>query len=101
MTIMATRNFNDPRTRLKALCYDSRLKILGPSPVSTAGLDNLEATNKHGGNRGSGSPDRSRSAESRDVARGFKRAAVAMKLSVIMHTLLKTGELFERAATAA
>jgi transposase len=34
---------------------------------------------------------------------GFRRAAVAVarKLCVIMHTLLKTGELFDRAATAA
>ncbi|MBB4577654.1 hypothetical protein GGI59_006555 [Rhizobium lentis] len=39
-------NVNDPRTRLKALCYNSRLQIIRPPPVSTTGLDNLEAPNK-------------------------------------------------------
>jgi len=33
---------------------------------------------------------------------GFKRAAVAVarKLAVVMHTMLKTGELFDRTAGA-
>jgi hypothetical protein len=44
--VMTTRNINNPRTRLKALRYNPSLEFIGPSPISTTRLDNLEAANK-------------------------------------------------------
>jgi hypothetical protein len=43
---MATRDVNNPRTWLKALRYNPTLEFIGPSPISAAGLDNLEAPHK-------------------------------------------------------
>jgi hypothetical protein len=43
---MATRNVNNPRTRLKALSYNPSLEFIGPSPISSAGLNDLEASRK-------------------------------------------------------
>jgi hypothetical protein len=43
---MATGDINDPRTRLKALCYNPRLEIVGPSTVSSTRLDNLKTPSK-------------------------------------------------------
>jgi len=44
--IMTTRNINNPRTGLKAFCYNPRLQLIGPSPVSTTRLDNFASPNK-------------------------------------------------------
>jgi hypothetical protein len=44
--VMTTRNINNPCTRLEAFRHNPSLQIIGPAPVSTARLDNLQPPNK-------------------------------------------------------